>query len=1605
MLPQTPCAVNRAAAEAGSSGSAGYVRFKERGRLVPQLTSGMSRRLGRSGSRWLQWATHWGAFVRYLEQLEVDLGTVQLPGIGQVPLDATFVALRLRRWTPEAKGDGELATTGTFALDEALAAQRRVLVVGPAGTGKSALLHWQALSAARAVRQAGRRLLLSETSAQPLPVYIPLTAGTGDNLMAGAEARLRAAGFDSDAASGFLHSHLQAGHTLLLFDDLDTWAREDRQAAAERINGLLAAYPDNLVVVATRDVADEAWLPGFSVFEVVGIDPSLIETLAGRWGYGAVANTSGFLQVLERSPLVRSLVTRPGWLAASLAGVAGAAGPIRAYDIVAGFVHHLDAGDPGLWAKIALGLHEAHATVGAASRVPVGHRASGLLQWLSDGEFRFVHLAVQAFFAASATRDAAALVARADDPWWGPVITLAGGHLADTHDLIAGLVQSDHTALAGLVLAESRVVDPGLRRSVIVGLLGHLGGDDRDFSRRAAISLAGLLGAESVGHTGVVAPALVALTDGDVAIRRAAAAALGRLGEPSAIAPLLTSLGDPDAEVRAAGADALASFGERTVQPLVRQLSVPNEAVRTAALRALAQQGARAVPALVPLLEGPSSTGRAEAAEALALIGPPAVPALVRLLRGAVQEGTRNEAQLAGAREALVRIGPVAAGALVPVYAEAGPAARASILDVLRAMAQAAVDALAEIVVVPQDPYGATAAALLGEFPSAGRRAADPLMVALSDPRFEVRWEARRALRRLGPAASGALVEGLDRPDPQLRWEIAQILLELPDPPVSQLTGVLTEALSADDVNERRRAVKALGSLSGPAVRATLVSALDDPDPVVRRTAVNQLGLSGDRAAVQPLVARWAQERDPDTGRAILETLTDLSPKAAVPILIDALGADHAELNRVATELLIEVGEPAVIPLIQTLNVRPDLDHDGALRVLERAGANARPSGRSGANLARTYYRMLTEPLGFDELVYLASTMEWWPPALELHRTFDAARQFADYTSLGGIGTAETALEWVDDIPAWLRPSTPRALRQLRTISQAVQYYNRGATRRSKEKGLLAAADRLNTLRAMVPELGEPHARVFSAVGDRWSSLINAAIRELQGQADLDLEVRTDRVRIREAETAAVLVFEVVNRGEGLASNIQLSFSADADGVALESNQTHYLPPLGQGDRVACEFTVRRTGSGVAPITLDARYDDPQREGQQKRFVREVRFFIEDTPYHDIGTSPYIAGPPVKTPEMFYGRRSTFSWIQENLSGTYQENVLVLYGERRTGKTSMLYQMQYNLPASYAFVLIDLQSIAYSLSATSDLLYAMARKVVNGLRRLGFDELPRPERTEFAEHPIEHFEELGETIGHMATDMGRQAVIMLDEFDLLIEAVESGAINAYVFDCIRGLMQHQDGLSFIFAGAHKLSAMLKNPQSILFNTALRRKVGFLDREDAERLIREPVTDVMWYDDLALEKVLRVTAGHPYFIQYICHELVNLARRDGKNFVALRDVDRALLTTVQETTGIIRHSYMSLSRDERMALAALARITDDGRPFVGLEDIIETLRQDNVVVNKRDLIETLRQLVERDFITERGGEAAGRQYGFAMDLVRVWLEQNDEYTRLLEEVRA
>lgn len=52
--------------------------------------------------------------------------------------------------------------------------------------------------------------------------------------------------------------------------------------------------------------------------------------------------------------------------------------------------------------------------------------------------------------------------------------------------------------------------------------------------------------------------------------------------------------------------------------------------------------------------------------------------------------------------------------------------------------------------------------------------------------------------------------------------------------------------------------------------------------------------------------------------------------------------------------------------------------------------------------------------------------------------------------------------------------------------------------------------------------------------------------------------------------------------------------------------------------------------------------------------------------------NPYIAGAPVAEASMFFGREDVFDWIENSLAGRYADHILVIHGQRRVGKTSVL---------------------------------------------------------------------------------------------------------------------------------------------------------------------------------------------------------------------------------------------------------------------------------------------------------------------------------------------
>ena len=74
--------------------------------------------------------------------------------------------------------------------------------------------------------------------------------------------------------------------------------------------------------------------------------------------------------------------------------------------------------------------------------------------------------------------------------------------------------------------------------------------------------------------------------------------------------------------------------------------------------------------------------------------------------------------------------------------------------------------------------------------------------------------------------------------------------------------------------------------------------------------------------------------------------------------------------------------------------------------------------------------------------------------------------------------------------------------------------------------------------------------------------------------------------------------------------------------------------------------------------------------------------------------NPYIVGNPIRSKDMFFGREDDFRFIRDKLVNSPTGLIIVLAGERRSGKTSILYQiLNGRLGERFVPVFIDMQAM------------------------------------------------------------------------------------------------------------------------------------------------------------------------------------------------------------------------------------------------------------------------------------------------------------------------
>lgn len=357
---------------------------------------------------------------------------------------------------------------------------------------------------------------------------------------------------------------------------------------------------------------------------------------------------------------------------------------------------------------------------------------------------------------------------------------------------------------------------------------------------------------------------------------------------------------------------------------------------------------------------------------------------------------------------------------------------------------------------------------------------------------------------------------------------------------------------------------------------------------------------------------------------------------------------------------------------------------------------------------------------------------------------------------------------------------------------------------------------------------------------------------------------------------------------------------------------------------------------------------------------------------------------PVRNPRMFFGRDDIFDFIEQELKGK-GHSVILIHGQRRIGKTSLLLQLKNRMGEEFVPVFIDMQGIIDP--GDHVLFYGFARDIQETLSQKEID-IDVPSREEFKEAPSMVFEE--KVINTALEAIGSKSlVLMIDEFERLEQRISTGKSKREILIFLRHLVQHTERFSCILAGAHKIEELIMPEWKTFLTTTISRKIGVLSKEDMEDLIRDPVREYhLTYTDDAIEEIWRTTGGHPCLTHAIGSKLVEYHNNTRKNELSKMDVASILEDVVEIADPVFVVLWDYMSRKERLVLVSLKRILqyEEQTTKDTLKNFLDFF---GTPIDSNKLDRVLQDLEYKELIYPVNDKYP---LSFRSDLIRMWIEK-------------
>jgi len=498
------------------------------------------------------------------------------------------------------------------------------------------------------------------------------------------------------------------------------------------------------------------------------------------------------------------------------------------------------------------------------------------------------------------------------------------------------------------------------------------------------------------------------------------------------------------------------------------------------------------------------------------------------------------------------------------------------------------------------------------------------------------------------------------------------------------------------------------------------------------------------------------------------------------------------------------------------------------------------------------------------------------------------------------------------------------------------------------------------------PKLGQQAILQLSNTPQRW------AVQATQ------IEVNTQRLEkchtihnIAQVHTTLVVNEDLADMTGGWLHNFQKN-SQDVEAALKENN---YQQPI-TFDRIINRLEGMLTLAGGKQPTEVRRFRDIAKTWLHllTEYANQIKQ-VQEIP------NPYIFGPPLENGQDIFVPRPNVNTRIKRLLGDRGSPPLLLYGQRRTGKTSLLKNLHQQLPADFVMLFVDCQGALSAAQNQISFFYNLGRAIIKAANK-HYPELKLPPLSEemVRSDPATRFDEW---LDQVEAAMGEKTLLLtLDEFVTLDNAFNDGRLDvATILGMFRNIIQHRSHFRLLLSGTHTFQE-LQHWASYLINVQ-KVHLNYLTADEAELLIEHPVEQFpLRYTAEATRRVMSLTHNQPAFVQLLCGEIVQI--KDGQTvdkrlYVQVADVEAAIPAAFEHGGFVFTDIEQNQIDDHGRAILHLMASQGEGA-IMSHEELATQLSDTN-------LEKTIALLLQREII-----ETVEEGYRFQVELVRRWFNE-------------